>query len=202
MHETQRHAKPPSSAATALRAKKRKFSRKAIAATLAVVAALVAIPAIGIANTFTVDYSWYKNATGSTYVITKPGQWNAFANLVNGAADEAQAGVTTDSFAGKTVELGGDLNFMAQDVVPVGGQGGHTFDGTFDGKGHTVDNMTVNAQGATKNGGLIGAAGEDSAIENVNVGSKVSLTIAETDSTKAIENVACWWALRRVRSAA
>ena len=189
MHETQRHAKPPSSAATALRAKKRKFSRKAIAATLAVVAALVAIPAIGIANTFTVDYSWYKNATGSTYVITKPGQWNAFANLVNGAADEAQAGVTTDSFAGKTVELGGDLNFMAQDVVPVGGQGGHTFDGTFDGKGHTVDNVTVNAQGATKNVGLIGAAGEDSAIENVNVGSKVSLTIAETDSTKAIENV-------------
>ena len=189
MHETQRHAKPPSSAATALRAKKRKFSRKAIAATLAVVAALVAIPAIGIANTFTVDYSWYKNATGSTYVITKPGQWNAFANLVNGAADEAQAGVTTDSFAGKTVELGGDLNFMAQDVVPVGGQGGHTFDGTFDGKGHTVDNVTVNAQGATKNVGLIGAAGEDSAIENVNVGSKVSLTIDETDSTKAIENV-------------
>ena len=189
MHETQRHAKPPSSAATALRAKKRKFSRKAIAATLAVVAALVAIPAIGIANTFTVDYSWYKNATGSTYVITKPGQWNAFANLVNGAADEAQAGVTTDSFAGKTVELGGDLSFMAQDVVPVGGQGGHTFDGTFDGKGHTVDNVTVNAQGATKNVGLIGAAGEDSAIENVNVGSKVSLTIAETDSTKAIENV-------------
>lgn len=189
MHETQRHAKPPSSAATALRAKKRKFSRKAIAATLAVVAALVAIPAIGIANTFTVDYSWYKNATGSTYVITKPGQWNAFANLVNGAADEAQAGVTTDSFGGKTVELGGDLNFMAQDVVPVGGQGGHTFDGTFDGKGHTVDNVTVNAQGATKNVGLIGAAGEDSAIENVNVGSKVSLTIAETDSTKAIENV-------------
>ena len=189
MHETQRHAKPPSSAATALRAKKRKFSRKAIAAMLAVVAALVAIPAIGIANTFTVDYSWYKNATGSTYVITKPGQWNAFANLVNGAADEAQAGVTTDSFAGKTVELGGDLNFMAQDVVPVGGQGGHTFDGTFDGKGHTVDNVTVNAQGATKNVGLIGAAGEDSAIENVNVGSKVSLTIAETDSTKAIENV-------------
>lgn len=189
MHETQRHAKPPSSAATALRAKKRKFSRKAIAATLAVVAALVAIPATGIANTFTVDYSWYKNATGSTYVITKPGQWNAFANLVNGATDEAQAGVTTDSFAGKTVELGGDLNFMAQDVVPVGGQGGHTFDGTFDGKGHTVDNVTVNAQGATKNVGLIGAAGEDSAIENVNVGSKVSLTIAETDSTKAIENV-------------
>ena len=189
MHETQRHAKPPARGATALHAKKRKFSRKAIAAAVAVVAALAAIPAIGVANSFTVDYSWYKNATGSTYVIKTPGQWNAFANLVNGAADEAQAGVAGDSFDGKTVTLGGDLNFLGQDVLPVGGQDGHAFNGTFDGAGHEIGNVKVNAQGATENVGLIGAAGEGSSISNVKINGSVSLAIAETDNTKAIENV-------------
>lgn len=67
MHETQQHARPSSRGSTVVHAKKgRKFSRKAIAAVLAAAVALVAVPAIAIANTFAVDYSWYKNATGST----------------------------------------------------------------------------------------------------------------------------------------
>ena len=190
MHETQKHAQPPSRGSTAVHARKgRRFSRKAIAAVLAAAVALVAVPAIAIANTFTVDYSWYKNATGSTYVIKTPGQWNAFANLVNGSADESLAGATVDSFKGKTVELGGNLNFFSQDVLPVGGQGGHTFDGAFDGKGNEIINVKIDAQGATANVGLIGAAGEGSSISNVKIDKTVSLTIAETDNTKAIENV-------------
>ncbi|WP_298627032.1 InlB B-repeat-containing protein [uncultured Senegalimassilia sp.] len=156
---------------------------------LAAAVALVAVPAIAIANSFTVDYSWYKNATGSTYVIKTPGQWNAFANLVNGSADESQAGATADSFKGKTVELGGDLNFFSQDALPVGGQGGRTFDGAFDGKNHEIINVKIDAQGATSNVGLIGAAGEGSSISNVKINKTVSLTIAATDNTKAIENV-------------
>ena len=190
MHETQQHAQPPSRGSTAVHAKKgRRFSRKVIAAVLAAAVALVAVPAIAIANSFAVDYSWYKDATGSTYVIKTPGQWNAFANLVNGSADEAQAGTTTDSFKGKTVELGGDLNFIGQDVLPVGGQGGRTFDGAFDGKNHEIINVKIDAQGATANVGLIGAAGEGSSISNVKINKSVSLTVAATDNTKAIENV-------------
>ena len=190
MHETQRHAQPPSRGSTAVHARNgRRFSRKAIAAVLAVAVALIAVPAIAIANTFTVDYSWYKNATGSTYVIKTPGQWNAFANLVNGSADEDEAGTTVDSFKGKTVELGGDLNFFGQDALPVGGQGGRTFDGAFDGKDHEIVNVKIDAQGATANVGLIGAAGEGSSISNVKINKTVSLTIAATDSKKAIENV-------------
>ena len=190
MHETRQHAQPPSRGSTAVHAKKgRRFSRKAIAAVLAAAVALVAVPAIAIANSFTVDYSWYKNATGSTYVIKTPGQWNAFANLVNGSADESQAGATADSFKGKTVELGGDLNFFSQDALPVGGQGGRTFDGAFDGKNHEIINVKIDAQGATSNVGLIGAAGEGSSISNVKINKTVSLTIAATDNTKAIENV-------------
>ena len=190
MHETQQHAQPPSRGSTAVHAKKgRRFSRKAIAAVLAVTVALIAVPAIAIANSFTVDYSWYKNATGSTCVIKTPGQWNAFANLVNGSADEAQAGTTTDSFKGKTVELGGDLNFFSQDALPVGGQGGRTFDGAFDGKNHEIINVKIDAQGATANVGLIGAAGEGSSISNVKINKSVSLSIAATDNTKAVENV-------------
>ena len=190
MHETRQHAQPPSRGSTAVHAKKgRRFSRKAIAAVLAAAVALVAVPAIAIANSFTVDYSWYKNATGSTYVIKTPGQWNAFANLVNGSADESQAGATADSFKGKTVELGGDLNFFGQDALPVGGQGGRTFDGAFDGKDHEIVNVKIDAQGATANVGLIGAAGEGSSISNVKINKTVSLTIAATDNTKAIENV-------------
>ena len=190
MHETQQHARPSSRGSTAVHARKgRRFSRKAIAAVLAAAVALVAVPAIAIANSFAVDYSWYKDATGSTYVIKTPGQWNAFANLVNGSADESQAGTTTDSFKGKTVELGGDLNFFSQDALPVGGQGGRTFDGAFDGKNHEIINVKIDAQGATANVGIIGAAGEGSSISNVKIGKTVSLTIAETDNTKAIENV-------------
>lgn len=190
MHETQQHAQPPSRGSTAVHAKKgRRFSRKAIAAVLAAAVALVAVPAIAIANSFAVDYSWYKDATGSTYVIKTPGQWNAFANLVNGSADESQAGTTTDSFKGKTVELGGDLNFFSQDALPVGGQGGRTFDGAFDGKNHEIINVKIDAQGATANVGLIGAAGEGSSISNVKINKSVSLTIAATDNAKAVENV-------------
>lgn len=190
MHETQQHARPSSRGSTVVHARKGgRFSRKAIAAVLAVAVALVAVPAIAIANTFTVDYSWYKNATGSTYVIKTPGQWNAFANLVNGSADEGEAGTAADSFKGKTVELGGDLNFFGQDVLPVGGQGGHTFDGAFDGKNHEIVNVKIDAQGATVNVGLIGAAGEGSSISNVKINKSVSLTVAVTDNTKAIENV-------------
>lgn len=190
MHETQQRARPSSRGSTAVHARKgRRFSRKAIAAVLAAAVALVAVPAIAIANTFAVDYSWYKDATGSTYVIKTPGQWNAFANLVNGSADEGEAGAAVDSFKGKTVELGGDLNFFGQDVLPVGGQGGRTFDGAFDGKGHEIVNVKIDAQGATANIGLIGAAGEGSSISNVKINKTVSLTIAETDDAKAIENV-------------
>lgn len=190
MHETQQHVRPSSRGSTAVHARKgRRFSRKAIAAVLAAAVALVAVPAIAIANTFAVDYSWYKDATGSTYVIKTPGQWNAFANLVNGSADEGEAGAAVDSFKGKTVELGGDLNFFGQDVLPVGGQGGRTFDGAFDGKGHEIVNVKIDAQGATANIGLIGAAGEGSSISNVKINKTVSLTIAETDDAKAIENV-------------
>ena len=190
MHETQQHARPSSRGSTAVHARKgRRFSRKAIAAVLAAAVALVAVPAIAIANSFTVDYSWYKDATGSTYVIKTPGQWNAFANLVNGSADESQAGATVDSFKGKTVELGGDLNFFGQDVLPVGGQGGRTFDGAFDGKNHEIINVKIDAQGATANVGLIGAAGEGSSISNVKINKSVSLTIAATDNAKAVENV-------------
>lgn len=190
MHETQQHAQPPSRGSTAAHTRKgRRFSRKAIAAVLAAAVALVAVPAIAIANSFTVDYSWYKNATGSTYVIKTPGQWNAFANLVNGSADEGEAGTGVDSFKGKTVELSGDLNFFGQDALLVGGQGGRTFDGAFDGKGHEIVNVKIDAQGATANVGLIGAAGEGSSISNVKINKTVSLTIAETDDAKAIENV-------------
>ncbi len=190
MHETQQHARPSSRGSTAVHARKgRRFSRKAIAAVLAAAVALVAVPAIAIANSFTVDYSWYKNATGSTYVIKTPGQWNAFASLVNGSADEGEAGAAVESFKGKTVELGGDLNFLGQDVLPVGGQGGRTFDGAFDGKNHEIINVKIDAQGATANVGLIGAAGEGSSISNVKINKTVSLTVAATDNTKAVENV-------------
>ena len=71
----------------------------------------------------------------------------------------------------------------------MGGQGGRTFDGAFDGKDHEIVNVKIDAQGATANVGLIGAAGEGSSISNVKINKTVSLTIAATDNTKAIENV-------------
>lgn len=112
------------------------------------------------------DYSWYNGKT-SPYTITNADQLYAFAKIVGGMAK----GFDQDSFKGKTVKLLSDINLNNGTVVdggiskifyPVGycnsegadhyddktgvaiNSGFYTFEGTFDGNGHTISNVYQN----------------------------------------------------------
>ncbi len=174
----------------------RRLSARAIVGIVAAVVALAVAPIIGYAWPITADYAWYTESDGSAsdpYEISTPDDFAGFINLVNGTADVDGDGNASDqdSFAGKTVVLTGDINFRDQTIIPAGGQNGASFDGTFDGQGHTVDNFELQPNGSAVNVGLIGAAGANSLIQNVTIGSVATLTIEYTadQSTQRIENV-------------
>ena len=94
------------------------------------------------------DYSWY-DPSATTVTINTPAQLAGLAAIVNGTAT---SGVTTfaaentvtkiqDSFAGKTVALGSDIDLNGMPWTPIGI--GNGFKGTFDGNGHTVSNLVI-----------------------------------------------------------
>lgn len=95
-------------------------------------------PVIPTADTWdgTADTSWY-NDTDADFVITTSEQLAGLAELVD----------TGNSFVGKTIKLGGDLDLY---YVPEGATEPKSFDpigddvafeGTFDGQGNTIDNL-------------------------------------------------------------
>ncbi|MBQ8747701.1 MAG: hypothetical protein IJZ08_07545 [Clostridia bacterium] len=96
-------------------------------------------------GTFTVDPSAYlvfgktwDAATGGIvegYVISNAEDLLAFAAAVNAG----------DSFDGKTVKLGADINLSGINWTPIGNTTNY-FRGTFDGQNHTISNMTVNIE--------------------------------------------------------
>lgn len=114
------------------------------------------------------DYSWYTNATAPLsendpdYVIANADQLAAFGAIVGG-----MNGQTQDSFEGKTVKLLANINLGDKEsennpdliFYPIGyynsegtyektgtdiSSGFKTFEGTFDGAGHTVSNFYQN----------------------------------------------------------
>ncbi len=112
-----------------------------------------------------VDHSWYTanpNADQNTYCIYNADQLNSFAQIVGGMVD----GIAQDSFSGKTVILHADLDLDDLDsengrvFYPIGywnntgsfehisggsvSSGFYSFDGTFDGNGHTISNFYQN----------------------------------------------------------
>ena len=81
-----------------------------------------------------------------TYFITKPQDLLDFASLVNNGATDANALMTAD------------LDMTGLDFTPIGGTSATSYQGTFDGGGHTIDNLLVEA--AEKEGvGIFGYAG-------------------------------------------
>ena len=90
------------------------------------------------------DISWY-NTTDTEFVIKTVRQMYGFSEISR----------TTDNFEGKTVKLGADIVFNEGDAkewgvdepknawTPIGK--GKTFKGSFDGQGHTISGMYVNA---------------------------------------------------------
>ena len=107
----------------------------------------------------TMDTSWYNN-TDTEFTLTTEEQFAGFAAIVGGMA----SGIEQDTFAGKTVKLGADLDLGSNNgkiFTPVGyyftndySANGkpdenkadiystvYSFEGTFDGQNHTIANI-------------------------------------------------------------
>ena len=100
------------------------------------------------------DEDWYD--TQSSYIITTAEEFAAFANAVN----------TGISFAGETVTLGADIDLSGKIWEPIGNYD-YVFDGTFDGKDHTISNLYINAPEGDALA-LFGVA-QDATIKDINV---------------------------------
>ena len=93
----------------------------------------------------TSDYSWY-NTTDTTFTLATAEQFAGFRDIVDGTAVINDATVQ-DSFAGKTVILGADIDLDKINFDPIGY--GYTinkdsntaFMGTFDGGNHIIYNL-------------------------------------------------------------
>lgn len=90
------------------------------------------------------DYNWY-NGSSTTYTISKEGELFAFANIVNGTAPS----ISRDNFSGKTVILANDIE-LHSDWTPIGvtynNSNSYTFNGTFEGDGHTITEMCIDRE--------------------------------------------------------
>ena len=79
------------------------------------------------------DVAWF---TGSEtqYILSTPEELAGLAQLVNQG----------ESFHGKTILLGADMDLGNREWTPIGGGGsGKQFQGTFDGDGHTISNLKI-----------------------------------------------------------
>ncbi len=85
----------------------------------------------------TADTSWY-NTTATEFTIDTPEQFTGFGKIVAGQAE----GIDADSFAGKTVTLGADIDFNGNEITPVGAAT-KAFSGTFDGGNHVIKNVKI-----------------------------------------------------------
>ena len=77
------------------------------------------------------DISWYKDADNE-FTLTNAAELFGLAQLVNGGTN----------FANKTVKLGEDIDLIGYIWTPIGQS--NAFSGTFDGKGHTIEDMSAN----------------------------------------------------------
>ncbi len=81
-----------------------------------------------------------------------------------------------NTLEGQVVELGADIDMDGITMTSIG-DGSHNFKGTFDGKGHTISNVTIgNADLASGQQGLfgkcVGATLKNFTVDNINVRSK------------------------------
>ncbi len=137
------------------------MSKRVLSALVALVLLVTMIPTAVFAETEalsnvstwdgTVDTDWYKEEN-TEFTITTAAELAGLAQLVNGGT----------SFSKKTVTLGADIDLANKEWTPIG-KSDATFQGTFDGAGHTISNLTVTGNksyvglfGYTTNGAVKG----------------------------------------------
>ncbi len=89
---------------------------------------------IGVQNW--IDFAKAVTITNTTYNITTPEELAWVAQQVN----------NRENFSGKTIKLTSDIDLSGRYWTPIG-LDGQTFNGTFDGNGHSIKYATVNAKG-------------------------------------------------------
>ncbi len=83
--------------------------------------------------TFEPDTTWYDgNEEATEYILDTAAELLGFATLVDGG----------NTFAGKTVKLGADIDLKYAEWEAIGSKD-HPFSGSFDGQGHTISNLKI-----------------------------------------------------------
>jgi len=103
------------------------------------------------------DTSWY-NTTDKEFTLTTAAQLAGLAEIVNSGKD---------TFVGKTIKLGADVDLNNVDWTPIGTTGENfskTFGGSFIGNGHTISNLYVNGGSGI---GFFGRTGRGAHIEGL-----------------------------------
>ena len=100
------------------------------------------------------DTSWY-DASRNSFSISTPEQLAGIASLDNRGID----------FSGKTITLANDIYLVGKKWTPIGTN--ESFQGTFNGLGRTISNMTITAN--IEYTGLFALIGSNAVIENVNL---------------------------------
>ncbi len=108
----------------------------------------------------TSDTTWY-NENDTEFTLTTAEQLAGFRDLVDGG----------NTFAGKTVKLGTDIDLADKSFNPIGYGYDTVFSGTFDGAGHTIYNLYQNGwalgySSGTQGGGLF-ASVKNATIKNL-----------------------------------
>ena len=93
-------------------------------------------------NTYDTEATYLNQDANDNYLISNANELVYFAQSVN---------VDGETYAGKTVKLTADIDLAGKLWIPVGQTQVSSFQGTFDGQGHTIKNMTVNYTGTNSN---------------------------------------------------
>ena len=135
---------------------------------------------------YAADESWYdpEEATTKSYTLSTP---EAVAGLSTLVADG-------NTFQGKTIELGADINLDGRQWEPIGSKA-TPFQGTFDGNGKVITNMQANTTADGQYSGLFGRVEKATVIGLTIRGGSVEATTGKTGALagssegSTIENV-------------
>ena len=108
--------------------------------------------------------------TGETVTISQPSDLAGLAAIVNGTNDQ-----TANTLAGKTIvlendfDLGGNSIMIGNTTRSSSNTNGNKFQGTIDGGGHTISNLTINYSGNSNDCvGFISNLDGQASLENLN----------------------------------
>jgi hypothetical protein len=128
------------------------------------------------------DIDWY-SADGTEFVISTAAELEGFAHIVNGTEDSIWFSsresrqvaqyhqIDPDNFSGKTVTLAADIDLSGYSWVPIGNFS-NSFQGTFNGNGHIIKNLTINRPNVGVQGlfgSIVGGLVKDLGLEEVNI---------------------------------